>query len=170
MICARLVGFLLSSLYLEHVAAKVLADLVEPTGCYFDNGKPSLGNWPCVDSSDRPTYLCCGAGHECLNNTLCAGSSESGDQPIYYRGTCIDPTWSNPSCPKFCLEDNKGRDVHAYQCGSNATATEWYCAGHEPPKEGACSLSDGYFTLSGMSSRSPWNDCHECVNSLNQST
>lgn len=104
-------------------------------------------------SSCWQTGLCCREGDLCLNSTLCVTHLLT-DTPSYYRGSCLDRTWEDPTCPNFCLAAGpKEGTVAVYPCADKDTNTRWYCDGDGPP-HATCDSVDGYFDLSGMWSSS----------------
>lgn len=95
------------------------------------------------------TGLCCREGDLCLNSTLCVADLLT-DTPSYYRGSCLDQNWEDPTCPNFCLAAGpKEGTVAVYPCADKDTNTRWYCDGDGPPHS-TCDSVDGYFDLSGM--------------------
>ncbi|KAL2178419.1 uncharacterized protein P884DRAFT_291502 [Thermothelomyces heterothallicus CBS 202.75] len=66
--------------------------------CFFPNGKHAGSSASCWETNGNQTALCCQTGDLCLNNNVCAVKSRTGTSS-YYRGSCIDSTWSNPKCP-----------------------------------------------------------------------
>jgi hypothetical protein len=69
-------------------------------GCYYPGGKEATDDLPC--DPDAEVSVCCAGsvvlGFVCLSNKLCV--SPKGR---IARGSCTDPTWQSPDCPKFCL-------------------------------------------------------------------
>lgn len=129
--------------------------LAESTDCYYPNGKLSRDTAACYSEFLGPTGLCCKPGDLCLNNTLCA-MKFTGNHMSYYRGTCLDATWSNPSCPDFCLGSSRKPQalVPVFPCEDDETGKQWYCGDHGPPdKKGSCELFHGSFALSRTPSR-----------------
>lgn len=67
--------------------------------CYYPNGEISL-DVPC-DPDAEYTACCARGGLSCLANRLCL--MPSGE---FGRGSCTDPTWQSPECPKFCTRES----------------------------------------------------------------
>jgi hypothetical protein len=107
-------------------------------GCYFPDGTTAPAqDSPCGTSGNS---TCCGQGFACLSNNICmltayvngAGSGQS----TYVRGSCTDPTWTDPNCPNFCVNVEHGDNPHGgmglsrcdgttkdmYFCNDNNTA------------------------------------------------
>lgn len=132
----------------------------QPSVCYFPNGTLAKTDAMCWNNSHHaPTGLCCDQGDQCLSNALCA--SGVGAMLMYYRGSCLDSTWSSPECPNFCVSsefENKAAPLDVYRCADDKTRTQWYCSDNPPPNESAnCSLYDGSFTLPGTATKKPFN-------------
>ena len=72
--------------------------------CYYPGGEEATGDLPCdADAENSP---CCAGGKiagACLANKLCLAK---GDPDWYARGSCTDPTFQAPECPKFCLSES----------------------------------------------------------------
>ncbi|KAL2169524.1 hypothetical protein VTG60DRAFT_5917 [Thermothelomyces hinnuleus] len=85
-------------------------------------GKEATEDFPC-DPDAEHSPCCAGTplGLACLANKLCL--SPAGR---FARGSCTDPTWKSPECPKFCThQTGKGWDL--VSC-SNVTQTDtFYC-------------------------------------------
>jgi hypothetical protein len=68
--------------------------------CYYPDGSiPTDYDWePCTGAQYSS---CCipSEGDICQENGLCYYPAEELD----YRGTCTDPTWTDPSCPQICV-------------------------------------------------------------------
>lgn len=117
--------------------------------CYFPNGQPSAGV-SCWDANLGQTGLCCEVGDRCINNTLCATHFFGNNIDYYYRGSCIDPTWSDPGCPKFCVDSSQNdRKVPVDRCHDDDNeGTRWYCK--REGSDSSCGPSSGYFELPGV--------------------
>lgn len=116
--------------------------------CYAPNGDS-------VDdvASCWQTGLCCRQGDLCLNSTLCVADLLT-DTPSYYRGSCLDRNWEDPTCPNFCLGAKQSDGASAvYPCTDEDTQGRWYCDG-DGSMHDACGSPDDYFELSGMWSNS----------------
>ncbi|KAL2130048.1 hypothetical protein VTI74DRAFT_6959 [Chaetomium olivicolor] len=107
--------------------------------CYFLNGREDKNGALCWDKSGIATGLCCEAGHLCLNNTLCA----KRDGSLWYRGSCLDSSWSNPACPRICEDYDIGIE-EVYPCGSDFTL--WVCQ-HDDTNRNGCDDRDRVLTL-----------------------
>ena len=72
--------------------------------CYFPDGTPTGTDVPC--DGDAEDSFCCFTGQACLSNKICGAfhTNTTGTSLVYARGTCTDPTWNSPACPKFCLD------------------------------------------------------------------
>ncbi|KAK4151295.1 hypothetical protein C8A00DRAFT_17302 [Chaetomidium leptoderma] len=115
--------------------------------CYFPDGQLAKFAVGCWDAPVGQTGLCCQSGDQCLNNTLCA-TKFVADEPLYYRGSCLDSTWSNSACPRFCLElSESDRILPVYRCADDDSQTRWYCGGDGGSADDSC--AGGSFDLSG---------------------
>jgi len=65
------------------------------TTCYYPDATVSEETFPC-----NPGYVstCCPAGTSCVDNQLCL-AADGG----LLRGSCTDPTWSDPNCLQECF-------------------------------------------------------------------
>jgi hypothetical protein len=84
------------------------------TTCYFPDG--SIQDTPAFVACDQTVgsdSMCCGtnwtannpkvANDKCEVNGLCLNSDNGA--PLYWRGSCTDPTWKSPFCIKnLCTE------------------------------------------------------------------
>ncbi|AEO59398.1 hypothetical protein MYCTH_2065208 [Thermothelomyces thermophilus ATCC 42464] len=132
-------GFLLLLLPLLFVSGSADSD-----SCFFPNGKHAGSSASCWETTGNQTALCCQTGGLCLNNNVCAVKSRTGTSS-YYRGSCIDSTWSNPKCPHFC--EGPGRNdgiVLLHRCSGDETATKWFCGNEKSgPDNKDCASVDG---------------------------
>ena len=77
--------------------------LVSAQTCFSEAGEAVEGDRPCFDSTEFS--FCCGEGYTCLENFVCEynGSTNSGvEVGQLARGTCSDPSWQSPDCPRYC--------------------------------------------------------------------
>lgn len=76
--------------------------------CYYPDGTPAPGDIPC--DPDAENSACCSAksgdAFGCLANKLCRMPSGRN-----VRGSCTDPTWMSPECPKFCMSTSPLEDI-----------------------------------------------------------
>ncbi|KAL2017934.1 hypothetical protein VTK56DRAFT_1526 [Thermocarpiscus australiensis] len=107
--------------------------------CYYPNGELAEGTFACRgEFSGTSTGVCCKSGDVCLNNTLCATEVEASGNLVYYRGACLDPTWSSPACPSFCVRSEyEGQIPPVYPCGEEDKQARWCCK-QPPAKIGTC--------------------------------
>ncbi|KAK4244864.1 hypothetical protein C7999DRAFT_16914 [Corynascus novoguineensis] len=112
--------------------------------CFFPNGKPAQSAASCWEADGNQTALCCQFGDLCLNNHVCAVKVDTGEFS-YYRGSCLDSTWSDPNCPHFCDgSDRDRRFVSLHRCSGDVTATKWFCENEDNiPDDRDCSSVDG---------------------------
>lgn len=72
--------------------------------CYFPDGLPAkdlqgIDNWiPCDPNAEHSS--CCLVYDQCLTNGLCLQPHQWN---WVWRDACTDPTFQDPSCPKFCF-------------------------------------------------------------------
>lgn len=72
--------------------------------CYYPGGEEAPGDLPCDTEAEHSP--CCAGGKiagACLANKLCLAK---GNPDWYARGSCTDPTFEAPECPKFCLSES----------------------------------------------------------------
>jgi len=102
----------LPSLYTMRKPLLLLAHLAILRGClgkcYYPDGTLAPGDIPC--DPDAENSSCCSAksgdAFGCLANKLCRMPSGRN-----VRGSCTDPTWMSPDCPKFCTSTSFGRHL-----------------------------------------------------------
>lgn len=91
---------------LETMALVTLAFLNQRSHatCWFPNGNVAGDDTPCTDLNvTGDGYVpCCGPGRTCLPDRLC--SSIPGEDSFLSRGSCTDKSWTDPNCPKACLQ------------------------------------------------------------------
>ncbi|KAL2158289.1 hypothetical protein VTH06DRAFT_4610 [Thermothelomyces fergusii] len=90
--------------------------------CYYPGGKEATGDFPC-DADAEHSPCCAGTplGLACLANKLCL--SPAGR---FARGSCTDPTWESPECPKFCTHQT-GRGWDLVSCANVTQTDTFYC-------------------------------------------
>ncbi|KUJ22194.1 uncharacterized protein LY89DRAFT_768563 [Mollisia scopiformis] len=107
--------------------------------CYNPDGtaKTSPAYQPCVQTVGTFSQ-CCGtnwtatnpivADDKCMPNGLCLNNNPSDNEPLYWRGSCTDPTWKSPLClSNLCTNSSNGGDasdnVPLIQCSDGS----WCC-------------------------------------------
>ncbi|KAH6617179.1 hypothetical protein F5144DRAFT_385379 [Chaetomium tenue] len=95
--------------------------------CYYPGGVEAPGDLPCDTEAENSP--CCAGGKiagACLANKLCLAK---GNPDWYARGSCTDPTFEAPECPKFCLS-HEGRGWNLDYCfGQTGSETAFCCEG-----------------------------------------
>ncbi|KAK4156103.1 hypothetical protein C8A00DRAFT_12915 [Chaetomidium leptoderma] len=92
--------------------------------CYYPNGDAIPADRAC--DSDAEHSACCGAppfGVACISNGLC----KSLDGTLS-RGSCTDPTFMAPECPKFCYAP-MDLGVPLKFCSRSTEADTYCCKG-----------------------------------------
>lgn len=131
-----------------------LSAFSDPDRCYSPNGEVSKSLVACWHPDHGRTGLCCEPGDLCLNNTLCAKKGIASSFQ-YYRGACLDHTWSDPGCPDFCTLDWQNVDtLNVYSC-TDRDGTHWSCDEHATLQDGPCFFDGGSFDIHGMRQISP---------------
>jgi hypothetical protein len=117
--------------------------------CYAPNGELAESFVSCWDPDLGPTGLCCEPGDQCLNNNLCAKKFIASSF-LFYRGSCLDSTWSDPACPNFCTDSwQADPKVYVYAC-TDKDRTLWGCDEHASIKDGPCEFEAESLELPGM--------------------
>ncbi|KAH6670498.1 hypothetical protein B0J14DRAFT_596375 [Halenospora varia] len=92
------------------------------TTCYNPNGSviTSPAYQPCVQTVGVVSQ-CCGTnwtatdsriGNDlCQPSGLCLNNNPANNQPLFWRGSCTDPTWKSPNClANLCTSTSTGGD------------------------------------------------------------
>ncbi|KAE9362764.1 hypothetical protein N431DRAFT_524501 [Stipitochalara longipes BDJ] len=107
--------------------------------CYNPDGtaKTSPAYQPCVQTVGTFSQ-CCGTNwtatdpriedDQCMPNGLCLNNNPSDNEPLYWRGSCTDPTWKSPLClSNLCTNASNGGNasdnVPLIQCKDGS----WCC-------------------------------------------
>jgi hypothetical protein len=123
--------------------------------CYAPNGELAESFVSCWDPDLGPTGLCCEPGDQCLNNNLCAKKFIASSF-LFYRGSCLDSTWSDSACPNFCTDSwQADPKVYVYAC-TDKDRTLWGCDEHASIKDGPCEFEAESLELPGMRQISLW--------------
>lgn len=130
----------------------LLAPSIVRALCWFPDGQTvAVSDEPC-DPNGNST--CCGPGWACLSNNICertsyVSNSSAGSQ--YVRGSCTDPTWNSPNCPRYCdnpaIGDNLQGGIGMLPCPNSDL--EWYCEDSGTSTLN-CAATQGVFTFQGV--------------------
>ncbi|KAE8452503.1 hypothetical protein EG329_000406 [Mollisiaceae sp. DMI_Dod_QoI] len=107
--------------------------------CYNPDGtaRTSPAYQPCVQTVGTFSQ-CCGTNwtatdpkignDQCMPNGLCLNNDPSDNEPLYWRGSCTDPSWKSPLClSNLCTNSSSGGDasdnVPLRQCSDGS----WCC-------------------------------------------
>jgi len=82
--------------------------------CYHPDGTSAHVDYkPC--NTNGNVSMCCHLGVSNNNGDACGSGPTYGlcgiTGPQLWRESCTDPTWKDPACLKFCLDD-KGKFKH----------------------------------------------------------
>lgn len=102
--------------------------------CYWPDGAFAADYSPCNPNAVNST--CCGQGFACLSNNICMATSLQIQAAVfggskYIRGSCTDRSWTDASCPSFCVtpanRDNLSGYMGIIQCdGVSAGGKDMY--------------------------------------------
>ena len=68
--------------------------------CYFPDGSEANRDTTCRAQAYGQASACCAYMDICLDNSLCL----SAVTEVITRGSCTDPTWQSPNCPRYCQD------------------------------------------------------------------
>ncbi|PMD38762.1 hypothetical protein L207DRAFT_634762 [Hyaloscypha variabilis F] len=107
--------------------------------CYNPDGtaKTSPAYQPCVQTVGTFSQ-CCGTNwtannplienDECMPNGLCLNNNPADNQPLYWRGSCTDPTWKSPFClSNLCTNSSDGGNASDNVPLRQCTDGSWCC-------------------------------------------
>lgn len=98
--------------------------------CFYPNGAHADHDYACNLTSE--VSFCCGINDVCLENKICVGNGYDGSTAMpWNRGSCTDPTWQSPDCPKFCYTDDPANKPSGgswiVQCKPNEAPNDVCC-------------------------------------------
>lgn len=118
--------------------------------CFFPNGNVARSAASCWDTTRRQTVLCCEIGDLCLSNQICAATNDPSKEFRYYRGACLNSTWTDPGCPNMCrVPDRDDKMVPIHRCRGGKSGNKWYCGDKDRPSDEDCNEIDGDVELPG---------------------
>jgi hypothetical protein len=131
-----------------------LSAFADSDRCFFPNGKLANFAAGCWDANGTQMALCCQSGDLCLSNRICASKLETNHGELrYYRGSCLDMSWSDPGCPRYCLErDRIDKVVPMRRC--EEPPTKWFC-GNAPTDDDHCEPAEDDLEVPGMHANIP---------------
>ncbi|KAF2405373.1 hypothetical protein EJ06DRAFT_518359 [Trichodelitschia bisporula] len=118
--------------------------------CWAPDGKtvPAL-DVPCNNDGNS---TCCGQGWACLSNNICMWTPSVQDKVTnhYGRGSCTDPTWTDPNCPKFCVSLSAGDNIPGAEAMARCPHVDntFYCLNDNQANVN-CERQDGVLTFPG---------------------